>query len=320
VRQLGVYKKTNEDDGDADQDDAPAIETAETQLLLPDGDNGTYAPKAFFLEGDVMIKDAWDSLLACVARLGLQKIMFLTSPPWGMLAEKKNRGEEDEGIKTTSCGLFCKAMFDMEGEDNIVALHLPPFPTAEAFKWHKSMSESGWTPYTSTYQVVCEPLKLTAYSLHQPKRNMAQFQMYHKDGSAPVVTAGFVRDMSKGAPSNKAQHKLSKSLWNTVTIAKGSMKVPDPERVKINNSKDALRVQQLSAGVMQRVIERWGRLIDTQDPVTVIDPFMGCGGTALAARILGCPFVGMDRDPACVEAAEEKYLELEEDEVNQSPH
>jgi DNA modification methylase len=42
----------------------------------------------------------------------------------------------------------------------------------------------------------------------------------------------------------------------------------------------------------------------------VIDPFMGVGGTSLAAAKLGCPFIGIDRDSACVKYAEELFDKL----------
>jgi tRNA G10 N-methylase Trm11 len=57
-------------------------------------------------------------------------------------------------------------------------------------------------------------------------------------------------------------------------------------------------------------MERFGRALSEQPAVVMVDPFMGCGGVALAANKLGCPFVGMDRDGACVHAAEQLFDRL----------
>ena len=70
------------------------------------------------------------------------------------------------------------------------------------------------------------------------------------------------------------------------------------------------RVQQIPASAMAEVVERFGRGVVEQEQVIVIDPFMGMGGTSLAAEMLACSFIGVDRDAECVAAAEELYHSL----------
>ena len=91
-------------------------------------------------------------------------------------------------------------------------------------------------------------------------------------------------------------------------FGKTACRVPEVERVKID--KECLRVQQIPSSASARVIERFGRCMDTQPNVIIFDPFMGCGGAALAARQLNCFFIGVDRDPVCVEAAQDLFDEL----------
>ena len=67
---------------------------------------------------------------------------------------------------------------------------------------------------------------------------------------------------------------------------------------------------------MAEVVKRFGRGVDTQEQVIVIDPFMGMGGTSLAAEMLDCIFIGVDRDAECVAAAEELYHSLRSNPVN----
>jgi DNA modification methylase len=62
--------------------------------------------------------------------------------------------------------------------------------------------------------------------------------------------------------------------------------------------------------------------VDTQPAVLIIDTFMGCGSTALAARMCKCKFIGMDRDIKCVDAAKKLFADLKDSPVphNTIPH
>ena len=49
------------------------------------------------------------------------------------------------------------------------------------------------------------------------------------------------------------------------------------------------------------------------DPQAIIvDPFMGAGGTAIAARMDGCYFLGVDRASECIVGAHEVVQSIED--------
>jgi ribosomal protein L11 methylase PrmA len=189
-------------------------------------------------------------------------------------------------------------------------------------KWHECMTDSGFVAYTSPFFIVGEPDKLTSYTKWQTKRNFHSILVFHKADVKPQVSAAFVRDMGITGEPTKAQNVLSAQLWNAAVHSKTIMKVPDGERARAGSkgkeAKEALRVQQLSSVVSELVIQRWGRALDAQKPVLVVDLFMGCGGAALAAYKLECPFIGVDRDEACVAAAEEMFFRLIKTPVNRT--
>ena len=56
----------------------------------------------------------------------------------------------------------------------------------------------------------------------------------------------------------------------------------------------------------------YGRALKEQEPMVIVDPFMGSGSTALAARQLGCGFIGWDRDANVVSMAKEKFEALKQ--------
>ena len=60
------------------------------------------------------------------------------------------------------------------------------------------------------------------------------------------------------------------------------------------------RNQQLPASVVVAVLKKFARCHAAQAPSIVVDPFVGSGSTALAARMLGCMFNGGDKDPRCL--------------------
>jgi hypothetical protein len=228
-----------------------------------------------------------------------------------MIDGKNREGGEDHALNKVNCALFCKSLNDFLGPQSIVAIHLPPYPSKETIKWHDSMIDAGFASYTSPFFIVGDPDKLTAYTKWQTKRNFHSILIFHKEDVKPQVSAAFVRELSDNGEQTKAQNGLSMQLWNAALTSKSIMKVPDGERVRAGpKGKEALRVQQISSAVPELIIQRWGRALDTQKPVLVIDLFMGCGGTALAAHKLQCPFIGVDRDEACVEAASDVFYRL----------
>ena len=58
--------------------------------------------------------------------------------------------------------------------------------------------------------------------------------------------------------------------------------------------------QQLHVATVTRVLQMVCRAAGCQDIGLVIDPFAGTASTGVAARALGCSFIGIDNDPTFV--------------------
>ena len=58
------------------------------------------------------------------------------------------------------------------------------------------------------------------------------------------------------------------------------------------------RMQQLPVSTVQLLLTIYARATFAGDPAIVIDPFCGTGSTGIAAKTLGCYFVGVDQDKA----------------------
>ena len=54
---------------------------------------------------------------------------------------------------------------------------------------------------------------------------------------------------------------------------------------------------QIHVPVLQRVLQMLCRADENQAQGLVLDPFAGTGSTGVAARSLGCVFIGLDKDP-----------------------
>ena len=69
---------------------------------------------------------------------------------------------------------------------------------------------------------------------------------------------------------------------------------------------------QLPIPLMQRIV-----LMTTEPGDVVLDPFLGTGTTAIAAKSLGRQFIGIDMDPSYAELAESKLTETTESKENE---
>ena len=58
--------------------------------------------------------------------------------------------------------------------------------------------------------------------------------------------------------------------------------------------------QQLHVPTLLKVLQMVCRAAGTQEAGLVIDPFAGTGSSGVAAKALGCKFIGIDNDPTFV--------------------
>ena len=67
---------------------------------------------------------------------------------------------------------------------------------------------------------------------------------------------------------------------------------PSPNATEIGGDSE---VQQLRASSVLKIIHQFTRATVMDPQAIIVDPFMGAGGTAIAARMDGCYFLGVDR-------------------------
>ena len=84
------------------------------------------------------------------------------------------------------------------------------------------------------------------------------------------------------------------------------------ERVKSSEGK-SIRIQQLSGKIVAIVINQFSRACRLNPQVLIVDPFMGAGGTLVAAKLTGCPFIGGDKDKLCTNSTKDLWGILEAD-------
>ena len=89
--------------------------------------------------------------------------------------------------------------------------------------------------------------------------------------------------------------ELEKELATHVSPRKTA--APKAKSQKKKKKREALyRYQALPVATVQAMLLPFTRTTWDCEPCTVIDPFMGTGSTGIAARSLGCYFIGIDND------------------------
>ena len=230
--------------------------------------------------------------------------LVVTSPPWGVLNDaRSDAGGEDQALTTDQIGTLALGLAELLDQHAVVCLHLLPF---DQVVWRKAFESTGkWTAYLHPVVVVSSSARgLTYFNKYQQANNVFSFLCLHRADQHPQVTSDFLRD-------KPGMTKLMNVLWNTGTIIT-SAAVPKTERIAVRIEKKLtyLRTQQLPSAVLRPLIRMFGRAVTEQPALVVVDPFMGSGSTALAARQLGCGFIGWDRDPVIVEHAQAKFAAL----------
>jgi hypothetical protein len=296
--QLGIPQGTHEDDDVGNEDDDEDVETDGKRccpmLQLDSSVASTYVE----LRKDLKIIRA-----AYEADNGDLRCLVVTSPPWGVLdGERTEPGQEDEPLTSDAIAIMAIGLSDLFDDQTVVCLHLPPF---EQPTWRKIFEATGkWVAYLNPVVVIPTSTKgLTFFNKYQHANNTFSFLCLHRADAHPPVTSDFLRD-------KPGMHKLMNALWNTGTIIP-SAAVSKAERVVVRMRAEKtttyMRTQQLATAVLRPLIRMFGRALKEQQPIVVVDPFMGTGSTALAARQLGCGFIGWDRDPTIVHLATSKY-------------
>jgi hypothetical protein len=185
--------------------------------------------------------------------------------------------------------------------DTIVSLHLPYFHTG--FNFMNAMITEKWVLYG-------RPLIITSRENHPldnrtanlPGDNTQQWVSFHKSGHTPIVPAAY---LSKHPERNM---KRLADTWNVGNIV-SSHKVPVVEKGKDNEGKQ-LRVQQMRGASVLKVIHQFSRATKWEPQVIIMDPFAGAGGTAVAAKLAGCYFIGMDKNKDCADTIESLWEKL----------
>ena len=234
------------------------------------------------------------------------RCIVVTSPPWGVLdGNRTEAGGEDEALTGDQILTLALGLAEVLDELAVVCLHLPPYDQAH---WRRQFETTGkWEAYLHPVVLVASSTKgLTFFNKYQHANNVFSFLCLHHTDKHPPVTSDFLRDKAGMA-------KLMNALWNTGTIVQ-SAAVPKAERLtaKVEKQITYMRTQQLPAAVLRPLIRMFGRALSEQPAVVIVDPFMGCGSTALAARQLGCSFIGWDRDHTIVTLARDKVDALQE--------
>ena len=300
-QELGIKPAVDEDENEDDEDDeGDADESADEKRCHP-----MFVLDSVLAGTFKTLKKEFKELRNIYETEDMDmRTLVVTSPPWGVLNDSRAEpGGEDQALTPDQMGTLALGLADLLDLNAVVCLHLLPYDHGN---WRKAFESTGkWTAYLHPVVLVASSAKgLTYFNKYQQANNVFSFLCLHRADQHPPVTADFLRDKPGMA-------KLMNALWNTGTIIPTAA-VPKTERVsaRVEKKLTYLRTQQLPAAVMRPLIRMFGRAVTDQPAVVVVDPFMGTGSTAIAARQLGCGFIGWDRDPVIVEHASEKFSVL----------
>ena len=298
--QLGI-KQADDGDGDSDNegDDTDDEESSGQRCNVMHVMDSAAAATYVELKKDMKIIRA-----SYEANGGDLRCIVVTSPPWGVLDDERTEpGHEDEPLTSDAIAALAIGLSELFGSKTVVCIHLPPL---EQHAWRKKFEATGkWAAYNNPVVVVPTSTKsLTYFNKYQQANNVFSFLCFHRADVHPIVTSDFLRE-------KPGMHKLCHALWNAGTTIPSAV-VPKAERVAVRMQKKTtyMRTQQLATAVVRPLIRMFGRAMKEQEPVVIVDPFMGTGSTAVAARQLGCGFIGWDRDQTIVHLAQEKFRAL----------
>jgi hypothetical protein len=192
-------------------------------------------------------------------------------------------------------------MYEKTPVDTIVSLHLPYFNTS----YMTAMLAEKWMAYGRPTIVACREFHPLDYrTANVQGDNSQQWISFHKGGHTPIVPAAYLAKHPQ-----RIMKKLAET-WNVVNFVV-SHKVPNAERGKDGEGKQ-LRVQQMRGASVLKVINQFSRATKWEPQVIILDPFAGAGGTAVAAKLAGCYFIGMDKNKECVDTIEGLWEKLGE--------
>ena len=235
-------------------------------------------------------------------------VLVLTSPPWGKLEGKCDVGGEDEALTSVLIKNWAVSMHTHLPSNTIVALNVH---TMSIGFWEKKFQKAKWKVYTHPF-VVCQSKckNLDTRTKYQVANNAHFWVVFHKEGVHPEVPASVLSALKMYKDESLA------GLWQMVN-AIPSLKVPAMERVRVKvggkGVQEYLRTQQLAGKAVAKVIHAFGRASTYQARAFIIDPFVGAGGTLVAAHLCGCWFVGSDRDAACAPLALEMFHKIKDE-------
>jgi hypothetical protein len=171
--------------------------------------------------------------------------------------------------------------------------------------WIDGIISERWEMYAKPTVIVArEPHPLDLRTSRTPGDNTQFWVSFHKKGITPIVPAEHLMKH----PDRNA--KAIAAIWSAgVTVQ--SNKVPGVERAKDERNK-MLRVQQLRASSVLKIIHQFTRATTWDPQAIIVDPFMGAGSTAIAARMAGCYFIGVERVAECIFGAHEVMQKIED--------
>ncbi len=146
--------------------------------------------------------------------------------------------------------------------------------------------------------------QLDQRTMSTPGDNTQVWTSFRKEGQKPVVPA------ERLAKHPMRVESVVRSIWNTGLMV-ASHKVPASERCKDEGK--LMRVQQMRGSSVAKIAHVFSRAHVLNPQVVLVDPFAGAGGTGVAARLLGCYFVGIEKDATCAKPVKAMLKKLEED-------
>ena len=174
--------------------------------------------------------------------------------------------------------------------DTVFSVHLPHYDK----EWLETMMKEKWTPYSRPIMVMAKDGHQFDYrTLKTPGDNTQYWLSFYKKGETPLVPAAhMMKHPRKNDPAIR-------TVWNTGVMVP-SHKVPKVERVRDATGTEALRVQQLRGSSVAKIIHVFTRASELDKQAIIVDPFAGAGGVAVAAKLTGCYFIGVDKSQECV--------------------